>query len=185
MTNGLRLPPALRSRRLSPPQEQLIHELYAAKERSVSHADIRDRLFDGHPDQYRVMRLVHETRRTIQGTGWHIETDYGRGYRMIWVDKDAPEEPPEVIEAIRFIVEDQRAIRADIAMLADDLRQALAALTTLPAHVLVPSSVWTREVDEALLATKGITGKLAEIAASIDVDPSAVTSRYRALKSSR
>lgn len=184
MGNGLRLPAVLRGRRLSPPQERLIHELYAARERTVVHADLIENIFeDG--DKYNVMRLVHETRRIIQGTGWHIATDHGRGYRMAWVDKDAPEEPPEVIEMLRAVTEDQRAIRADIAMLADDMRSAISSLTNVPAHVFVPSSVWTNDVDAALIATKGITGKLAEIASSIDVDPAAVTSRYRALKSSR
>lgn len=184
MGNSLRVPTAVRARRPSAAQERLIHELYAARERTVPHGDLLDRIFDG-GDRYNVMRLVHETRRIIQGTGWHIETDHGRGYRMIWVDKDAPEEPPETLELLRFITEDQRAIRADIAMLADDLRQALAAITTVPAHMLVPSSTWTREIDAALLETKGITGKLAQIAASIDIDPVAVISRYKALQSSR
>ena len=184
MVNSLRLPAVLRGRRLSPPQERLIHELYAAREKTVVHADLIERIFeDG--DKYGVMRLVHETRRIIQGTGWHISTDHGRGYRMSWVDRSAPEEPPETLEMLRSITEDQRALRADFATLADDMRQALASLTTVPAYMLVPSSIWTREVDSALLETKGITGKLAEIAASIGTDPAAVMSRYRALKSAR
>jgi len=184
MGNSLRIPAALRGRKLSPVQERLVHELYRAREKTVRHADLLDAVFDG-GDRYNVMRQVHETRRIIQGTGWHIETDHGQGYRMIWVDKDAPEEPPETIELLRFVTEDQRAIRADIAMLADDLRQALAAITTVPAHMLVPSATWTREIDAALIETKGITGKLARIAEEIEIDPAAVASRYRALKNAR
>lgn len=184
MTKGMRLPAVLRGRRLSPPQERLIHELYAARERTVPHPDLIESIFDD-GDKYNLMRLVHETRRIIQDTGWHIATDHGRGYRMVWVDKDAPEEPPEVIEMLRAVTEDQRAIRADLAMLADDMRSAMAALSVVPAHVFVPSSVWTSEVDAALLATKGITGKLAAIAEKLEIDPAAVSSRYRALRSSR
>jgi len=185
MSKGLRLPAALRERRLSPPQERLIHHLYAARERSVRHEDLRDAVFDEDADQYRVMRLVHDTRRTIQGTGWHIETDHGRGYRMIWVDAMAPEEPPETLELLRFMAADQRALRADFAMLSDHIREALASLVTVPAHMLVPASTWTREADAAILETKGITGKLAALADATGIDPAAVTSRYKALKASR
>ena len=185
MAKGLRLPAALRGRRLSPPQERLIHYLYAAKERVVKHEDLIDGVFDGDQDQYRLLRLVHETRRTIQGTGWHIENEHGRGYSMTWVDATVPEEPPETLELMRYIAEDQRALRADFAMLADDMRAALASLAGLPAYVLLPASTWTRDIDAAILATKGITGKLEAEADRLGIDPAAVRSRYRALKAAR
>lgn len=185
MSKGLRLPAALRGRRLSPPQERLIHHLYAAKERVVKHEDLIEAVFDGDQDQYRLLRLVHETRRTIQGTGWHIENYHGRGYRMAWVDSSVPEEPPETVELMRYISEDQRALRADFAMLAEDFRQTLAEMVGLPAHMLLPASTWTREIDAALMSTKGITGKLDEQAERFGIDPAAARSRYRALKAAR
>ena len=161
-----------------------MHELYAAKERAVCHADLRDQIFDGDVDQYKLVRLVHETRRVIQGSGWHIATVHGRGYQMLWVDKDAPEKPPETIELMRCIEADVRALRADVGMLGDTMREMMAAIATVPAHLLVPSSTWTREIDATLLDTKGITGKLAEVALQIGVDGTAVISRYKALKNS-
>lgn len=148
------------------------------------HDDLIDRIFENGV-KYDILRLVFETRRIIQGTGWIIETDRGRGYRLFWADKNVPDDQPDVLDAIRFVAEDQRAVRADVAMLADDLRQALSAIVTLPPHVLVPSSVWTLEVDDAIMKTKGITGKLGVIAADIEIDASAVMSRYRALKAIR
>lgn len=184
MAKGLRLPAALRGRQLSPPQERLIHHLYAAKEKVVRHEDLMEKVFDGDLDRYRILRLVHETRRTIQGTGWHIGNHHNYGYKMTWVDSSAPEEPPEILEAIRFLVADQRALRADFAMLANDFRAALSEVVNVPSYLLLPASTWTREIDEGLLETKGITGKLDELAERVGLDPTAVRSRYRALKAS-
>ena len=181
---GLRQPSAVKQRRLSPPQEHLIHLLYAAKERVVRRGDLADEIFDSADknQKYKLLRLVHETRRSIQGTGWHIENKPGYGYCMRWLAKDAPEDDPETVELLRDIGGDIQAMRADQAMFSDQMLQILAQVVTVPTHMLLPASTWASELDEEILQTKGITGKLSVIAEREDIPAEAVMSRFRALK---
>jgi len=185
MNRGLRLPSAIRERKLSPAQEQFVHELYKAKEKIVKYPDLFEAIFDeAEPfDRVRVLRLGHATKRCIQGTGWHIEAKPGYGYQMRWLARDAPEDDPETVELLRDTGADIRAIRADFAMFTEQMRQIMGEIVTVPAHMLLPQSTWSGSLDTEILLTKGITGKLALIATREDVPVEAVTSRYRALKS--
>ena len=68
-------------------------------------------------------------------------------------------------------------------MFTEQMRHIMAEITTIPAHMLLPNSTWSAELDEAIMGTKGITGKLGVIAEKEALPVEAVSGRYRALKS--
>jgi hypothetical protein len=190
MAKGLRLPEAIRGLRMSEMQERFLVTLYAAKQDYVAHAVLHDKIFEGEREDpgsnyYRVTNLAHHVKRVIQRTGWHLEVQQGYGYRLVWNPSTNPDETPDVLDVMRDLQADVQALRADYAMLQEVLTGTLSALVGLPAHYLVPLSTWTPEVDAEILETKGITGKLSAIAERLDVDPSAVVSRFKALRKPR
>lgn len=183
MSEPTRIPAALNGRRLSSRERTLIALLYAAKQKTVRREVIAEALEFSAADDPSISNLIGQARRSMQATGWVISTVHGQGYRMIWNSKPDPDEAPDLGDAIKMIVEDQRAVRADLAMIHDAMMTALGELTSIPAHMLVPLSTWTASLDEEIRATKGIVGKLRILAEAVGVDGDAVVSRYRHLKS--
>ena len=178
----MKLPTGLRDRKLTGPQARFVNELYCAKESFVRFPDLLDAVYQGVGDRYKISRLAHETRRVIQGTGWHIESKPRYGYRMVWMARNAPDLEPEALELLRDTGSDLRALRADFAMFADQMRGMMAEIVTVPTHMLLPLDTWTPEIDEAILATQGITGKLSIVASEAQLPDEAVISRLKALR---